>query len=137
MESRRAFLRSAFSIAVGAGVLLISDGFTKAASFTEIAGNLGSFSSSTNSSTESRASLVSVTVYYSMMAQYTSANEENFVLQSPAMLQDLMNTVVVRHPSMKQMMQMMLILLNGVPAKPTASLKDGDRVQFIPLSAGG
>jgi len=43
----------------------------------------------------------------------------------------------VRHPSMKQMMQMMLILLDGVPAKPTAALKDGDHVQLIPLTAGG
>ncbi|MGA2791543.1 MAG: MoaD/ThiS family protein [Candidatus Bathyarchaeia archaeon] len=136
MKSRRTFLRSAFSIAVGAGVLLISDGFTKAP-LAQIAGNLGSSSVSTNGSTESRASLVTVTVYYSMIAQYTSANDEYFVLQGPATLQDLMDTVLVRHPSMRQMMQMMLILLNGVPAKPSASLKDGDRVQFIPLSAGG
>jgi molybdopterin converting factor small subunit len=34
-------------------------------------------------------------------------------------------------------MQMTLILLDGVPAKPTATLKDGDRLQFIPLTAGG
>jgi molybdopterin converting factor small subunit len=137
MKSRRTFLRSAFSIAVGAGILLISDGLTKAAPLTQIAGNLGSSSASTNGPTESRASLVTVTVYYSMMAQYTSEDEEYFVLQSPATLQGLMNTVLVRHPSMTQMMQMMLILLDGVPAKPTASLKDEDRVQFIPLSAGG
>ena len=133
MKSRRTFLRSAFSIAVGAGVLLISDGLTKAAPLTQIAGTLGTFSSST----DSRASLVTVTVYYSMMAQYTSANDEYFVLQSPATLQDLMSTVVVRHPSMAVMMRGMVILLDGVPAKPSASLKDGDNVQFIPLSAGG
>jgi len=137
MKSRRAFLLSTFSLAVGAGVLLISDGLAKAVPLSQIAGNLGTFSISTYGSTESRSSLVTVTAYYSMMAQYTSANEEQFVLQSPATLQDLMNTVLVRHPSMKQMMQMMLILLDGVPAKPTASLKDGDHVQFIPLSAGG
>jgi len=137
MKSRRTFLRSAFSIVVAAGVLLISDVLTKAGPLTQIAGTLGAFSASTNGSTDSRASLVTVTVYYSMMAQYTSATEEDFVLQGPATLQDLMNTVLVRHPSMAQMMQLMLILLDGVPAKPTASLKDGDRVQFIPLSAGG
>jgi len=137
MKSRRTFLRSAFSIAVGAGILLISTGLTKAAPLTQIAGNLRSSSASTNGPTESKASLVTVTVYYSMMAQYTSEVEEYFILQSPATLQDLMNTVLVRHPCMTQMMQMMLILLDGVPAKPTASLKDEDRVQFIPLSAGG
>jgi len=137
MISRRTFLRSAFSIAVGAGVLLISEGvLTNAAPLTQISRNLGAFSS-TNDSTQSRASLVTVTVYYSMMAQYTSANEEDFVLQGPATLQDLMKTVLVRHPSMAQMMRMMLILLNGVPAKPSRSLKNGDRIQFIPLSAGG
>ena len=136
MISRRTFLRSAFSIAVGAGVLLISEGVLTNASLTQISRNLGTFSS-TNDSTQSRASLVTVTVYYSMMAQYTSANEEDFVLQGPATLQDLMKTVLVRHPSMAQMMRMMLILLNGVPAKPSRSLKNGDRIQFIPLSAGG
>jgi len=137
MISRRTFLRSAFSIAVGAGVLLISEGvLTNAAPLTQISRNLGTFSS-TNDSTQSRASLVTVTVYYSMMAQYTSANEEDFVLQGPATLQDLMKTVLVRHPSMAQMMVMMLILLNGIPAKPSTLLKNGDRIQFIPLSAGG
>jgi ThiS family len=137
MKSRRTFLRSAVLMAIGAGLLLISDGLTKASPLTQIAGNLESSSASTNGSTESKASLVTVTVYYSMMAQYTSANGENFVLQGPATLQDLMATVVVRHPSMAQMMQMTLILLDGVPAKPTATLKDGDRLQFIPLTAGG
>jgi len=72
-----------------------------------------------------------------MMAQYTDLTEEYFVIQSPAVLQDLMNTVIVRHPSMAQMMQLMLTLLNGIPAKPNAPLKDGDVIQFIPMSAGG
>jgi molybdopterin converting factor small subunit len=72
-----------------------------------------------------------------MMAQYTDLTEETFVIQEPADLQDLMNTVVSRHPSMAQMMQMMLMLLNGVPARPKSLLNHGDVIQFIPLSAGG
>ena len=76
-------------------------------------------------------------VYYTMMAQYTDLSEEEFVLQSPALLQDLMNTCVVRHPEMAQMMGTMLFLINGISSKPSAVLRDGDIVQFIPLSAGG
>jgi molybdopterin converting factor small subunit len=85
----------------------------------------------------SRASLINVKVYYTMMAEYTDLSEEEFVLQSPALLQDLMNTCVVRHPDMGQMIGAMLILLNGISSKPSAVLKDGDIVQFIPLSVGG
>jgi hypothetical protein len=85
----------------------------------------------------SAASLITVKVYYTMMAQYTDLSEEIFVLQSPAVVRDLMNTCVVRHPSMAQMIDTMLILLDGAPSEPSAMLRDGDSVQFIPLTVGG
>lgn len=72
-----------------------------------------------------------------MMAQYANISDEKFVVQSPAILRDVLNTVAVRHPSMAQMMPTMLILLNGVSAKPSATLRDGDDVQLTLLSAGG
>ena len=136
MKSRRAFLRLAGAIAVSVGALLISDGLVGTqllkGSVEDLTGSLGlpigSFS---------RASLINVKVYYTMMAEYTDLSEEEFVLQSPALLQDLMNTCVVRHPDMGQMIGAMLILLNGISSKPSAVLKDGDIVQFIPLSVGG
>ena len=84
-----------------------------------------------------RASLITVKAYYTMMAQYIDISEEVFVLQSPAILQDLLNTCIVRHPPMAQMRGTMLILLDGSPSRPGATLRDGDRVQFIPLIAGG
>ena len=108
-------------LAIGGAILLIG----------------GNLADGTSVVQETRASLITVKIYYSMMTQYTDLTEESFVIQSPAVLQDLMNTVVVRHPSMAQMIQLMLTLLNGIPAKPSASLKDGDVIQFIPLSAGG
>ena len=121
MESRRSFLRWVTGLALGGVVLLIG----------------GNLAEGTSVVQKTRASLITVKVYYSMMAQFTDLSEERFVIQSPAVLQDLMNTVVVRHPSMAEMIQLMLTLLNGIPAKPSASLKDGDVIQFIPLSAGG
>ena len=137
MNSRRSFLRLVGSAAVGMGILLVSNGLIGTESvkkqFEALSGDLVV----PNFSAPTRTSLVTVKVYYSMMAQYTDLDEEDFVLQGPATVQELMNTVLVRHPSMAGMMQTMLILLDGVAAKPTASLRDGDMVQFIPLSAGG
>lgn len=121
MESRRSFLRWVTGVAIGGVILLIG----------------GDLAEGTSVVKKTRASLITVRVYYSMMAQFTDLNEERFVIQSPAVLQDLMNTIVVRHPSMAQMIQLMLTLLNGLPAKLSAALNDGDVIQFIPLSAGG
>jgi molybdopterin converting factor small subunit len=135
-ESRRRFLRRAASLAIGATILLIGGDLAETSSLVQKARNTVG-SESINDTANTRASLISVRVYYSMMAQYTDLTEEYFVIQSPAVLQDLMNTVIVRHPSMAQMMQLMLTLLNGIPAKPNAPLKDGDVIQFIPMSAGG
>ncbi|MGP8071247.1 MAG: MoaD/ThiS family protein [Candidatus Bathyarchaeia archaeon] len=135
MESRRSFLRRAAALAIGATILLVGADLTET-SVRQNAHYPGS-SIPTKDPAETRASLITVRVYYSMMAQYTDLSEEYFVLQSPAVLQDLMNTVVIRHPSMAEMMQLMLMLLNGIPAKPIAPLKDGDVIQFIPMSAGG
>jgi molybdopterin converting factor small subunit len=136
LKSRRAFLRLAGSVAIGVGALLISDGLVG----TQLLRNEAENSAGLLGipiGTNSRASLINVKVYYTMMAQYTELSEEEFVLESPASLQDLLNTCVVRHPDMAQMIGTMLILLNGISSKPSAVLRDGDIVQFIPLSVGG
>jgi hypothetical protein len=137
IESRRPFIRRAKSIAIGAGILLVADGLTKVTFLTQDERNPGTSSTVKNHSRNSRVSLLTVKVYYSMMTQYAGMIEEYFVLQSPAIVRDLLNTVVLRHPSMAQMAPTMLILFNGIPAKPGASLRDGDELQFIPLYAGG
>jgi len=136
MESRRTFLRRAACLAIGAGILLVGGDLTGVLSVPHAVHYLGT-SITDNDPPNTRAQLITVKVYYSMMAQYTDLTEEVFVLQKPAVLQDLMTSVTVRHPSMAQMMQMMLTLVDGIPAKPSALLKDGDVVQLIPLSAGG
>ena len=117
---------------VGAGVLLASNGLAGKELLMKNAAGL-----SASEGANSRASLVSVKVYYTMMAQYTDLSEEDFVLQSPATIQDLFSTCILRHPWIAQMAGTMLILLDGMPSTPATSLKDGDTVQFIPMSAGG
>jgi len=86
---------------------------------------------------DNAASLITVKVYYTMMAQYIDVDEEDFVLQSPATVQTLIDTCILRHPSVAQMSGTMFILLDGAPSEPSAILRDGDSVQFIPLVAGG
>jgi molybdopterin converting factor small subunit len=137
MKSRRGFLRLAGSIAVGVGIFLISDGLVGTQLLKNGSENVQASFVPASDATNSRASLITVKAYYAMMSQYIDLSEENFVLQSPATLQDLMNTVVVRHPSMAQMMGTILMLLDGALSNPSASLRDGDTVQFIPLTAGG
>ena len=87
--------------------------------------------------TYNEASLITVKAYYTLMAQYIDVDEEDFVLQSPAILQTLIDTCILRHPSVAQMAGTMFMLLNGGPSRPNATLTNGDIVQFIPLIAGG
>ena len=135
MESRRTFLRRAACLTIGAGILLAGGDLIGVLSAPHDDHYSGT-STATNDPSNTRAQLMTVKVYYSMMAQYTDLTEEDFVIQRPAVVQDLLNCVVVRHPSMAQMLTMMLTLIDGVPAKPSASLKDGDVIQLISLSAG-
>ena len=137
MASRRNFLRLAATTAVGLGIFLVSDGLISTESFRKNTQNLAGSLVGSSVVTESRASLITVKVYYSMMTQYINSSEEEFVLQSPATIQTLIDTCILRHPAVAQMVGTMMILLDGVPSQSTASLKNGDAVQFIPLSAGG
>ena len=137
MKSRRDFLRLAGSIAVGLGILLVSDGVVRTVFLKSDAENLATPFVAPNDAANSAASLITVKVYYTMMAQYIDVGEEDFVLQSPATVRTLIDTCILRHPSVAQMSGNMFILLDGAPSEPTATLKDGDSVQFIPLIAGG
>ena len=118
---------------VGVSAVLLSDGLFGTQAFKNASESLVA----SIDGASDRASLITVRVFYTMMAQYTDLNEEDFVLEPPAVIQDLLNTCIVRHPSMSEMMSSMLILLNGVPSRPSAPLRDGDTAQFIPLTAGG
>jgi len=137
MTSRRNFLRLAGTAAVAVGITLMSTTLINTGTLATGAEDLVNSLVNSNTITNSRASLITVKVYYSMMAEYVNLKEEDFVLQSPAALQNLIDTCIVRHPSFESMVTTMMILLDGAPSKPSASLKDGDTVQFIPLTAGG
>ena len=85
----------------------------------------------------SDTSFVSIRVVYLEMAQYVDTNDEYFVLRNPVTVQDVMRGVAQRHSSISSMMQSMWVLVNGMPSKPSALLKDGDEVDLVPLVSGG
>lgn len=120
MESRRSFLRWLAISAIGAGILLAADTLARASDVV--------------------IPLLKVKVIYNLMARYLNTSDEYFSLRSPASLHDLLNVVAEKHPSLSPMLgdyPTMMILVNGVPSQPAATLKDGDQVDFIPLYDGG
>ena len=125
------------STALGAAALFISGGLVDTELFQKSIGGLASSPVDSSVVTEREASLITVKAYYTLMAQYIDVDEEDFVLQSPATVQTLIDTCILRHPPIAQMSGTMFILLDGAPSEPRTTLKDGDSVQFIPLIAGG
>lgn len=92
----------------------------------------------TQTVSNSGTSALAVKAVYHQMAQYVSMGDEYFVLQSPAYLRNLLDAVILKHPAISpQMIANMLILIDGAPAKTSATLQDGNEVDFIPLVAGG
>jgi molybdopterin converting factor small subunit len=120
LESRRQFLRWLIISGAGAVILLDTGGLIKAFN--------------------TDAPLLKIKVVYNLMARYISTSQENFDLQSPALLRNLLDSVAEKHPSLTPMLgdpPTMMILTNGVPSQPNVTLKDGDQVDFIPLFDGG
>ena len=135
LESRRRFLRLALLSVIGTGFLL-GNGLTKAVFASNPDGEeIFEKDSPTLTTSYAGVSVLNVKVVYFQMPQYFG--DELFVLQSPAVLRDLLSVVILRHPSLAPMMATMWILINGTPSKLDATLRDGDEVNFIPLVAGG
>ena len=93
-------------------------------------GDPGTVLAGSNIVKNAAVSLLTVKVIYFLMAHYVSSSEEYFVLQSPAVLRDLLNDVVKRHPSLAPMMATMEILKDGATVKFDSTLRDGDEVDF-------
>lgn len=137
-ESRRKFLRWALLSAIGLAIPLAAERLAKADFTMNLPANGGSTLATVFAVSNAKPTFLRAKIAYFQMAQYLDVSEEYFYVQSPALVQDLLNAVLMRHPSMPpEMMSSMLVLLNGSPAKATASLKDGDEVDLIPLVSGG
>jgi molybdopterin converting factor small subunit len=75
--------------------------------------------------------------YFQMVNAIPDVQAEVFVLGPPTTYGHLLAEVVDRHPAVSGMVPNMLVLVNGVAARPDTPLDDGDEVDFIPAIAGG
>jgi len=132
-QSRRGFLRWTIYSAIGTVLILTMGDLNKVVALTENNGTNASFPLTTSVDT----SFLKVKVGYLLMAQYIDTSQEYFVLQNPATLLNLLGDVANRHPTITGMIASMQILINGVTAQFSSTLKDGDEVDFIPLVTGG
>jgi hypothetical protein len=95
-------------------------------------------SSSTQFSTSSTSSLITIkAVYFGMSTQIQGTKQDYITLKSPAFLKDAISEVTERHPALIPMIGAMQILIDGNPAEPNQQLANKDEIGFIPLQAGG
>lgn len=76
-------------------------------------------------------------VYFGAATQYTGMKEEYFDIESPVLLQTLLDEIGQKHPVFKPMESMMQILVNGTPPSDNSTLSNHDEVDFIPVFPGG
>jgi len=139
LETRRSFLRLLTYSVVGTLLSLSTDGLSRAiaASVIEHDHSKSLGAAVTGEIDNSNISFASIRVVYLQMAQYINTHDEYFVLQNPVTVRDLMLNVAQRHSTLSLMMESMWVLVNGMPSRPDALLKDGDEVDFVPLVSGG
>ncbi len=77
--------------------------------------------------------------YLAAVADYTGRKEEEFELPDGATVKDLLDTIREKYPRVAEIERRfpLLILRNGVNAKPEDRLVDGDRVALLPPVSGG
>jgi molybdopterin converting factor small subunit len=134
-------LRLVAFAAVGGGIALLGSGFLFNAS-KPASGQASQAMDSTSSTpvvTAAGGSAASLTVkvMYFQMANYVNIKEEYFVLPSPARFSQLLSSVTGKHPVLTGMMPSMMVLVDGVSARPDTLLNEGDEIDFIPAASGG
>jgi MoaD family protein len=82
--------------------------------------------------------VVRVTVAYLARArECTGTAQEELEVSQPASLQQLLSKVMVIHPSLAEIKQILSPLVNGKWMPEQTELKDGDRVALLPPVGGG
>ena len=86
----------------------------------------------------SELNVVRITVaYFARAREYTGTGEEELELSEPASLQQLLSRVMVIHPSLTDIKQLLSPLVNGKWVPNDTTLKDGDRIALLPPVGGG
>ncbi|MCL4519698.1 MAG: MoaD/ThiS family protein [Thaumarchaeota archaeon] len=144
---RRRLLKAVAFAAIGVSIFGVSGLVNFASKRKEVSdpvrigGSSGSIASSNTkaaieNSTSGTIDTIKV-VYFGTATQYTGTKEEYFEIESPVLLQTLLDEIEQRHPVFKPMESMMQILVNGTPTSDNSPLSNHDEVDFIPVFPGG
>ena len=76
-------------------------------------------------------------LYFGQARQSAGASEEVRSLPAPAYVDQLSSEVMRAHPGLEEIERVLRILVNGRLVSDNVELKDGDRVVFVPPTAGG
>ncbi len=76
-------------------------------------------------------------LYFGRARQFAQTVSEFRSLQTPANSDQLFEAVIQAHPKLKRIQANLRILVNGRFASKKIELKEGDRIAFVPPTAGG
>jgi MoaD family protein len=76
-------------------------------------------------------------VYFAQAREFAGAKEDEFVLNGPADVKQLLHEVISAHPKLQAIIKTTSTLVNGRVIPENIELNDGDRVAFLPPVAGG
>lgn len=81
---------------------------------------------------------ITVTIaYFARARECAGTSEEKLELAQPASLQQLFSKVILLHPNLAEIRQVLQTLVNGKWVPDETELKDGDRVALLPPVGGG
>jgi MoaD family protein len=75
--------------------------------------------------------------FFGQAREFAGTKEDEFVLSSPASVEQLLREVMNTHPKLQAIRETASTLVNGRVVLKTVELNDGDRVAFLPPVAGG
>jgi len=77
--------------------------------------------------------------YLAAVADYTGKSEEELELEEGSTLGDLLELLREKYPKIRDMERRfpLLVLRNGLNAKESSRLEDGDRIALLPPVSGG
>jgi molybdopterin synthase sulfur carrier subunit len=76
-------------------------------------------------------------VYFAQARELAGTKEDEFVLNSPAYVKQLLREVISAHPKLQAITETASTIVNGRIVPKNIELNDGDRVAFLPPIAGG
>lgn len=81
---------------------------------------------------------VRITVrYFAQAREFAGTKEEHLELTGMTRVQEVISKIGEAHPRLREMQQIMRVVVNGRMTDDNILLKDGDQIALVPPMAGG